>query len=322
MQKFSLKDNIIAYIVSMRWYCAFISGMAGWLSITFSVRTPNIYKELTVLSILFIGWGVNQVINDYLGLTEDKYNAPQRPMVTGKLNIKFALYLSIVLFLIGFIITYMLSKQAIIFYLLIFSLNIVYERAKRMPLLGNIFFGLLIASCLYYAAICTSQQQFTTVLLNSRIAALAILVWLINFVLCFFSDFKDYEGDKKTKVRTLVVLLGLDRAKYLGLILIILPFIYLYFILRFSILRPYLPNLYFFIMLIVCFICFLYPAMLFVRYPQGKNTYYSLEWIIIADVLFKTMLMGLVYPIFSVVLFIINFFLIKILFNLYRDYPI
>ena len=322
MKAFSLKDNLFTYIISMRWYCAFISGMAGWLSLAFSQTTPHISKQLVVLGVLFIGWGANQVINDYLGLAEDRHNAPKRPMVTGKLDIRFALTLSTILFLIGLIATALISKQAIIFYLLMFSLNIIYERAKRIPLLGNIFFGLLIASCVYYAASSVSEKTLKSLLLDSRIATLAILVWLINFVLCFFSDFKDYDGDKKAKVRTLVVLLGIDKAKYLGPLLSIIPFIYLYFVLKMSLISFYCPPVSFFIMLALTLLCLLYPAILLIKYPQGENTYYSLKWVITGTVLFKTTLIGLINPALSITLFLLSIIFIKLLFGLYKDYPV
>lgn len=315
------KDNLIAYLISMRWYCAFISGMAGWLAIAFSETVPDISKQIVVLSVLFIGWGVNQVINDYLGLAEDSHNAPKRPMVSGRLNTKFALNLSFILFLVGLIATAFISKPAIIFYLIMFFLNIAYERAKRIPLLGNIFFGLLIASCVYYAAVGISGRPTQTILQDSKIANLAILVWLVNFALCFFSDFKDYQGDKKANVRTLVVLLGIDRAKYLGFVLIMLPFIYLYYVLKLSLLPYAYPNLLFLLMLIFSFLSLLYPAILFLKYPQGENTYYALKWIIIGTVLFKATLIGLINPVLSISLFTLSFISIKLLFVLYKDYP-
>jgi len=305
----------------MRWYGSFIAGMAGFLGIIFSGADPTATKQIIVLSILFIGWGVNQVINDYLGLAEDRHNAPKRPMVSGRLNIKFALGLSIFLFLVGLIITYFLNKGAVTFYLVLFGLNIMYERAKRIPLLGNIAFGLLLAPCVHYAAMCVSEQRFLAVLFDRRLATLAILVWLVNFVLCFFSDFKDYEGDKKENVKTLVVLLGIDKAKYLGFILITIPFIYLYFVIKLQILAKYPPDVYFILMRIATFLSFLFVSVRFFKYPQGAGVSYSLKWAFVATVAFITMLIALSNTLLSMLLFAINPLLMGIIFNLYSDYP-
>lgn len=322
MQKFSLKDNIVAYVISMRWYGSFIAGMAGFVGIVFSEANPSTMTQIAVLGILFIGWGVNQVINDYLGTEEDKHNAPKRPIVSGRLNTKFALGLSVALFIIGVIITYFLNKEAVIFYFVIFGLNIIYERAKRVPLLGNITFGLLIAPCVYYAAMCVSGERFLPTLFDKKLATLAMLVWLVNFVLCFFSDFKDYEGDKLAKIKTLVVLLGIDKSKYLGTILIFIPFLYLYFVVRAGILAPYPPDAYFVLMRIAAFLCFLFAGVRFIKYPQGSATYYSLKWVFASTVAFITMLIGLINPLLSMLVFVINPLLIGIIFYLYADYPV
>ncbi|MBL7130240.1 MAG: UbiA family prenyltransferase [Candidatus Omnitrophica bacterium] len=320
MKNFSLKNNIVAYLVSMRWPYSFISGMAAWIGIIFCGINPDISKQIIVLSIAFIGWGVNQVINDYLGINEDRINAPNRPMVTGQLDIRFALTMSTILGMIGLIVTYQLNREALIFYLFVFGLNIVYERTKRMPLLGNIFFGLLIAPCIYWAAMCVGARRLLDVLFDSKLASLAILVWLSNFVLCFFTDFKDFKGDKKTGVRTLVVVLGIHKAKYLGFILIAIPFLCLYYFLKLSLLFPYLSNIYFLVMIVLSFLSFLYPAILFSKYPGGKSTYYSLKWVIMAVTLFQTALIGLVNPYLSTILFMLNLICIYLLFSLYKDY--
>src|SRR5512143_3082140 len=76
-----------AYVRSMRLYYSFVTGIAGWLGVAYyeylaanpAFRTvevaPAPEKKLIILLILFLSWGVNQIINDYLGLTEDRINA-------------------------------------------------------------------------------------------------------------------------------------------------------------------------------------------------------------------------------------------------------
>ena len=96
-----------AYVKSMRLYYSFVTGIAGWIGVAyyeFLVKSasehsieiaPTPEKKLVILFLLFLSWGINQIINDYLGLKEDRINAPDRPMVTGELNPKWALLLSI-----------------------------------------------------------------------------------------------------------------------------------------------------------------------------------------------------------------------------------
>jgi 4-hydroxybenzoate polyprenyltransferase len=317
MRDFSFKENFLAYIVSMRWNCSLISTMAAWLGIVFSGAGHNIFKQALTLSIAFTGWGINQVINDCLCLAEDKINVPKRPTVAQKLNIKFAVILSVTLSLLGLVVTYKLNKEALALYLFVFGMNIGYGGIKRMPLLGNIIFGLLVAPCVYYGAMCASGLKLQEALSDSRLASLTMLVWLVNFVLCFFYDFKDYKGDKETKIKTMAVSLGLNKAKYLGLMLVTVPFLFLLYFLDKSVLTPAAPDYRFPAMITLSFLCFLYPALVSVRNPQGKNAYFSLKWIVMGTVLFETALIGLANPQLALSLFIFNIIYVWLLSGLY-----
>mgnify|MGYP001590593703 CR=1 FL=1 len=92
---------ILAYIKSMRLYYAFITGIAGWIGVSFyDFCMPgrlDPYRSVLILTLLFLSWGINQIINDYLGLPEDRINAPHRPMVTGELKPRAAMAVSLVL---------------------------------------------------------------------------------------------------------------------------------------------------------------------------------------------------------------------------------
>ena len=72
-----------AYIKSMRLYYSFVTGIAGWLGVSFyeylakntydPVRVvPTTGKKGMILMLLFLSWGINQIFNDYLGRKEDR----------------------------------------------------------------------------------------------------------------------------------------------------------------------------------------------------------------------------------------------------------
>ena len=156
------------YVKSMRLYYSFVTGLAGWLGFAFyqhiatDYRTveimPSVDRQIVIISILFLSWGVNQIINDYLGLKEDRINAPQRPMVTGELNHTTALLVSAGLMLGVFFITwFFLEKKALIPLLLGILLNVVYEYSKSRGVLGNIVFSLMITMCSAYGFLAASS---------------------------------------------------------------------------------------------------------------------------------------------------------------------
>lgn len=73
-------EFIINYIKSMRLYYAFVTGIPGWLgvayyeSIAVKLNLPPVpmWKKGIVLVALFLSWGINQIVNDYLGIEEDR----------------------------------------------------------------------------------------------------------------------------------------------------------------------------------------------------------------------------------------------------------
>lgn len=315
MKKYRLlsKDTVFSYIKSMRPYLFFISGMAGWLGIIFSGTASSVGRTIVVLSVVFIGWGVNQVINDLLGLKEDKINAPHRPLVTGELPARQAIMLSIIFFILGGLITFLLNPKALILYLSVFILNIVYEYSKEIPLLGNIIFGILIAPCVYYGAMCMNNKGLE-ILFDKTLSFLTVAVVLINFVVAFFTYYKDFIGDKVTGKNTIIVYLNPEKAKHLNFGIILLPFSVLFF-LDWKIMSPYFVAF-------MCINLFIleYTAFLYFKNPKGKNTYYSLKWNFRGAVLFETSFIALLNPLSASVLYLINFILVGFLFGLHKDH--
>jgi len=312
------KKAIIAYFKSMRPYYFFVSGIAGWLGIVFSGANISIYRSILILSVVFLGWGLNQVINDLLGLQEDRINAPCRPLVSGELPIATAIIFSIVFFIVGGVATFILNPQALILFFLVFVLNMVYEYSKSLPVIGNIVFGILITPCLYYGAMCANGKGIE-IIQDKSLLLLAVAVFLINFSLCFFTYYKDYKGDKVAGKNTLVVLMTPDKAKYLNFVISLLPFLVLPFLI-------FSPNWYnqinlcFIVLNLIAFIVMQYTAFLFFKYTQGDKTYYSLKWNFTGAVLFQTSFIALVNPLLASILYLISFLSVTFLFDMHKNH--
>ena len=309
---------IFAYIKSMRFYLFFISGMAGFLGIIFVGEIFQIGRFITVLSVLLLGWGVNQVINDLVGLKEDRINAPHRPLVTGELPVLAAVVLSLLLFILGAIVTFILNTKALILYVVVFFINIGYEYSKKVPLLGNIVFGILLVPCLYYSAMCVHNTGLE-ILLDKKLFLLAVAVLLINITLVFFTYYKDFPGDKVAGKKTLIVRLTPQKARYLNWFVSAFPFILLPFV---CILPGWKNsvNPYFIGFMLLSFGILQYTASLFFKYPEGINTYYSLKWNFRGAVLYKTSLIALINPFLAGILYLINFIFLGVMFDLHRDH--
>lgn len=319
---------ITAYIKSMRLYYAFITGVAGWIGMAFyeyisksSFRTvevvPSTEKKAVILILLFLSWGINQIVNDYLGLKEDRINAPHRPMVTGELDPIKALGLSGLLLLGTFFITYLyLQPIALIPVILGVILNILYEYAKGHGIWGNIVFGLMISMCTVFGFLAAGPTQapyFT----YSRISVL-ILVAVMNGLMTFYTYFKDYEGDKAADKRTLIVQFGIQKSKFIALFSAFLPAI-LFILFYFNHLIVNRVNKMFLILAGLTFFLELWTGILYYKNPKGERTYYSLAANFRACTCGQAALIALFNTELSMLLFLFSYIFVGFLFDLHTN---
>lgn len=319
---------IKAYIKSMRLYYAFVTGIAGWIGIAFyeyiakspfqTVElVPSAEKKAMVLVMLFLSWGINQIINDYLGLKEDRINAPHRPMVTGELNPQKALALTGILLIVSLVITYLyLEPIALIAAILGILLNILYEYAKGHGIFGNIVFGMMISSCTafgFLAAGPTESPYFT----YSRVSVL-ILVAVMNGLMTFYTYFKDYEGDKAAGKRTIIVQLGVERSKYLAAISSLLPAVIFLLLYLNNFIEARVNNM-FLILAGLTFFLELWTGYLYYKNPQGERTYYSLVANFRACICGQATLIALFNTELAMLLFLVSYMFVGFLFDLHTD---
>jgi geranylgeranylglycerol-phosphate geranylgeranyltransferase len=320
---------IKAYIKSMRLYYSFVTGIAGWIGVAYyefisrfpPERTvevsPSLGKKIVILVMLFLSWGINQIINDFLGLKEDRFNAPERPMVTGELNPKAALVVSgILLVLSGLVTWFYLEPCAVIFLVLGVLLNIIYEYAKGYGILGNIVFGLMITMATLYGAFAAGPTE-STFLYTHRMSAL-ILIFTLNAVMTFYTYFKDYEGDKKTGKKTLVVAWGPKKSRFAALVTAFIPVV-AFIILRWTDLLFVPINKTFIILGLITFFLLLRTGFLYFRYSSGEKTYDSLGTNFRACVCGQAAIIALFNQNLAIVLFIVSFISIGFLFKLHRN---
>ncbi|AET67669.1 4-hydroxybenzoate polyprenyltransferase-like prenyltransferase [Desulfosporosinus orientis DSM 765] len=319
---------IKAYIKSMRLYYAFVTGIAGWIGMAFyeyiaespyqSIeQVPDTEKKTVILILLFLSWGINQIVNDYLGLAEDKINAPNRPMVTGELDPQKALLLTGVLLMTTLGITYFfLEPIALIPAILGVALNIVYEYAKGCGIAGNLVFGLMISTCTafgFMAAGPTEPPYFT----YSRVSVL-ILVTVMNGLMTFYTYFKDYEGDKAAGKKTLIVRFGVERSRYLAAISAFLP-AGIFGLLYFNHFIEAKVNTMFLILAGLTVFLELWTGYLYFKNPQGERTYFSLVANFRACICGQASLIALFNSELAMLLFLVSYMFVGFIFDLHAD---
>jgi len=325
-----------AYIKSMRLYYSFVTGIAGWVGVSFyqyiansegplgtsglikTIETPTIIeKQIVILIILFLAWGINQIVNDFLGYKEDKINAPMRPMVTGELSPYKALGLSLFLMTsILFVTWFYLEPIAVIPLIIGAILNVVYEYAKGHGLWGNIVFGVMISMCGLFGFFASGPMEiyFT----RSRISAL-VFIAIINGLMTYYTYFKDYSGDKIAGKKTIVVKFGLERNKYISIFASFLPSIIFcigYFV--FGAFQIQLNDIFIILGLMTIFLQ-VWTGVLYYQNPEGEMTYYSLVTNFRACTCGQATVIALFNPTLGLVLFLISYVFIGFLFNIHTN---
>jgi geranylgeranylglycerol-phosphate geranylgeranyltransferase len=319
----SISKSIYAYIKSMRLYYAFITGIAGWIGVSFyNFCMPEHFdysRSGIILAMLFLSWGVNQIINDYLGLPEDRINAPNRPMVTGELHPVGALVTSIVLMFGVTIVAFFLNPWAVLPIVIGVLLNVLYEYAKAWSLIGNVVFGLSIAMCTVFGFLAAGPLP-DPVFTSNRVCAF-VLVALLNGVMTYYTYFKDYVGDAAVGKRTFVVKYGLTVARYAGVVAAILPTLAFFFFHHMG----WLPmgDVLFRRDFMFCGVMTIFlqawTAILFFRNPVGEQTYFGLATNIRACVAGQITLIAIFNGTLALYLLSASYIFIGFLFNLYKD---
>lgn len=307
----------------MRLYYGFITGITGWIGVSFreflGLEIDPSGRRVLILGILFMSWGVNQVFNDYLGLSEDRLNAPNRPIVTGELAQRPALLLSAGLIFLMAVITWLLNPWALIPLVAGVLLNIVYEYAKGFSLFGNLVFGISITMCAVYGFIAMGPLP-DPIFTSNRISALLILV-LLNGLMTYYTYFKDVYGDKQAGKQTFVVRYGVETARYVGAAAALLPPAALLICMGMNWL-PIEDILYldeFVFCGIVTMFLLAWTAWLFFAHPTGERTYFALVTNIRACVAGQITLIAIFNGTLALYLLSGSYVLIGFLFNLYPD---
>lgn len=307
----------------MRLYYAFVTGIAGWIGVSFySYLSPagaGNARNIAILALLFLSWGINQIINDYLGLPEDRINAPNRPMVTGELSAGLAVTVSAVLMSGVVCVSWFLNPWSVIPIILGVLLNVLYEYAKAWSLLGNLIFGLSIAMCTIYGFLAAGPVPSPA--FTSNRASVFILVTVLNGLMTYFTYFKDYAGDKAAGKATFIVRHGLRTARIAGVAGVFLPTLLFLFFVRTGWIPKgdilYAQN-FVFCGVMTVFLQF-WTALLYYRHPLGERTYFSLVTNIRACVAGQVTLIAIFNGTLALYLFAASYVFIGFLFDLYKD---
>ncbi|MBI4044341.1 MAG: geranylgeranylglycerol-phosphate geranylgeranyltransferase [Candidatus Diapherotrites archaeon] len=138
--------------------------------------------------------GAGQAINDYFDLSVDRKKNPLRPIPSGKVSHKAALFFSLGLFASGMLLAGLLNTQAFAIAAAFSGLLFVYSwKMKKVKILGNIVVSLATASTLLFGA--SVAQNYS---LAVFFAASAFFASMGREITKDAEDKKPDEGEKKS----------------------------------------------------------------------------------------------------------------------------
>lgn len=197
-----------------------MAGISAAIGTLISALTLNMLfpvDALYVFAAVFFITGAGNAINDVFDAEIDKINKPHRPIPSGTIRKKDALYFSIILFVAGILTASLIrhpeAELPIALYIAVINSVILIEYArtlKRTPFVGNLAVGYLTGS---------------TFLFGGAVFGL-VGVWSVSvlFMLSMFAtlgreivkDIEDVDGDEAMGANTLPIRIGVRKSAYIA----------------------------------------------------------------------------------------------------------
>ncbi|MBA6152440.1 geranylgeranylglycerol-phosphate geranylgeranyltransferase [Gelidibacter maritimus] len=258
---------------------------------------------LLVIATLCIAAAGN-IINDIYDVETDLVNRPSDVIIGVKIPEKTAYALFIVLnvigVLIGFYLSHLVGRSGFfaIFVIISALLYIYASYLKQMLLVGNILISVLVGMSILIVGVfelmpvITDQNQATQLTFFKILFDYALFAFLINLVREIIKDLEDVDGDYKSGMSTLPIVIGRDRASKVAFVVSLLPiFGSLYYVASY-LLKYELFIGYFFVLIVVPLIYIALKTF----HAKTKKHYHHISNMLKLVMLFG-MLSLLLYPI-------------------------
>ena len=219
--KVTLKQKIFAYLEMIRPYTIIWSGLVGLLGACISYGNfPSIKIALLAFFIPMMGWIAGLYLSDYLDRELDAIQKPHRPIPSGRVKPKEALFVGGSIAFIGFLLSFLLTINNVILVFVVAALVFSYAKfSKSRGILGNINRGF----------VTIFAYLFGVVSINQPLQNIPLYVWTFAVVFLIHDTtsnligaIRDIEGDKKGGYQTLPVKYGIKKSLYLAFLLTIL----------------------------------------------------------------------------------------------------
>lgn len=198
-----------AYVVTMRPYLLFVSGIAGLAGLAFAPRLP-LGLTLGLAVVFFLSYGFGQALTDCFQTDTDTLSAPYRPLVRGRVRRRDVLLVSLAGLGASFVVVAHFSPAALGLAALA-TLGLVSYTPFKRRWWGGPWYNAWIVAVLFLIGVVSGLRGEALRWIPALVATLAAVFFgYANFVLTGY--FKDIAADRATDYRTLPVVFGRRRA--------------------------------------------------------------------------------------------------------------
>jgi geranylgeranylglycerol-phosphate geranylgeranyltransferase len=202
------KTRMLGLFRLFRFELPFTAGVCVILGELLALGEPPTTTEIALgfLSVFFIS-AAALILNDYFDIESDKINAPYRPLPAGLVTEQDVVLLSIVVTILGFLISYLISLEALLVIILVWAVGFLYNwRFKKVGFIGNLMVSFSVGMTFIFGGI-TVGKSFEPI-----VWFFAIILMLVDLGEEIAADAMDIEGDRRIGSRSVALVLGSENA--------------------------------------------------------------------------------------------------------------
>lgn len=227
----TIRYKAVRYLELMRIKVCLITVFAiligALISGSFVLQIPYLYHLAAALIAGFVITGFGNTINDYFDYNIDSTSTDElvreRPLPSGTVGLREAVWLALLLAIIGAVLAYNVSTVFFYLGLINILISFIYARIlKHIVLAKNISVAWLGASAFIGGSLIASPVIDLPIVVIASVAFLATISWEI------LKDMRDLKADVANKVRTVPYYLGEKRTKITVYALLAAAFVILF----------------------------------------------------------------------------------------------
>ena len=206
-------DTFFYHIKLLRPLNVFTSGLAMVIGSGILGTLNDTGTLLLVMAVVMCFAGAANALNDVVDYEIDKINRPMRPLPSGFVKKRTALFISILLFSMGTLACLELSEAAkVIGIVIAMPFMVLYSKyLKGMPLIGNMIVAFILGlSFLFCGAAFNNMSPMWIPM---------ILAFGLTLVRELVKDIADMEGDQSAGLKTFPITAGIEKSIQLSIFL-------------------------------------------------------------------------------------------------------